>query len=412
MTDQQQETAYREWRTKIEPQPVPGKGRGLALATTEAVNPYSLMALGPDVSHWTPKSTDYSGCDFLIAKLGGSENAPQYGNPYSDDTLNYWAQVAYDLPNPQGGYGVPLIVYFMQNPRVYLDNQMTEPNLRQCSETTHPVFSEVLKAWHAGAAWKQIKEWFFDYEEASYWIQPPTDGDYWQRLFTDELRERFLHKFKANEAPYPFPKIPIGFYSRRSFMDLHYDGGKNPYSMWDYLHQHPEFSTWPANYPRKIPNVSVAEIRANWLPLASWVPYLLAEEDDPNHPLRELPWTYWQFSGEPDWNVFNGTPAELYKRLGFTPRSATTPPDPTPIPVPTVKYFATINKGITDLHLRSAPNTTAPILVHGFNPGVRFPVETIKVDGAITWAGLGEFAWFAVKQGTNAPYAVITEETV
>lgn len=90
----------------------------------------------------------------------------------------------------------------------------------------------------------------------------------------------------------------------------------------------------------------------------------------------------------------------------------TPPPDPgpDPIPVPTVKYFATIRQTATGLKLRTAPSTTAPILDYDFRPLPKFEIAGAPVVyGAITWASLG-MAWFAVKQGTTEPYAVITEE--
>lgn len=391
-----QRQAYSSWRSVIQPQKEPLLNKARQLIGAEQVNPYTLFALGPDVSHWTPKNTDYSGVDFAILKIGGSENAPVYGNPYIDDTFNFWMDYFYNLPNPQGGVGVPIIVYYMQNPRVYLDNQMTMKNVEQCDEHTHPVLSDVkdegiLKALHNGSAWKPIYGFFYDYEEASYWTQGDPIGDVWQNFMIDDLTNRFRGKIKANEKPYPFPKIFQGLYSRLSFMTEHYGGAKNPSNLWDWLHRHPELETWPSNYPRKIPNLSVSEIRKSWLPQANWVPYLLAEEDDPKNPLRRLPWSFWQFSGEPDWNLYNGTPQELYSWLGFTPRAHVDNP---------VFTKGSLDRG-TGVNVRYTPQVTLTNILGTMKAGSVVDVYGTKTVGNQLWIQINRDLWMCAKNGSQ-----------
>jgi hypothetical protein len=390
-TDSELKQLYQSWRNVIEPQPDPIQNKIRRLLGAD-VNPYSLMALGPDVSHWTPKDYNIEGSDFIVIKMGGSENAHEYGNPYTDDTFNYWIQKAWDTPNRHGGMGIPALSYWMQNPRVYLEGQMTEENLRQCTEETHPVFKEILQAWHAGADWKYIYEWFLDYEEASKWGK--TD-DYWQRFYDIELRDRFIHKMRANEQPYPFRQTKLGMYSRRTFMqDNFHPGphGENDFSIWSWLHNQPDFSTWCANYPRKIPNVSADEVRKNWLPLSNWVPYLIAEEDDPLNPKREKPWHYWQFSGEPDWSVYNGTPAELYARLGFTPRAIVVPPTD----------FKVGTLGSNGVRVRYTTSAASLTNVLGILPaGSVVDIYETKEVGADLWVRINRGLWMCARQGTT-----------
>jgi hypothetical protein len=401
----ERDLAYQAWRSIIEPQDIRGAG-SLSLLAADVINPYSKMALGKDISHYDDLTVDdprIRGVDFLIVKMGGSENHPNtpMGNPYIDDKFNRYVQLAYDLPNPQGGFGVPLVVYWFSGVRVYPDNGVVERNLHEYTEENHIVLSLMLKAWHSGAAWKQIKEIFFDYEEPCYWMDLPYKiEEYWVRLYHEDFRERLVYKMRNNpaDAAFPFPTIPIGLYSRRSFMTQH---NTSPYSLKPWLDQHPELSTWPANYPRKVPNTaSVAEVRKSWLPLASWKPYALRDDGS---------WTYWQFAGDPDWNLYNGTPQELYKRLNFTPRDVVVPPiDP---PVTVKKYYAKIRKTSVGLKLRTGPSTSAPVLVSDFRPTPRFEIDgEPKTIGSITWASLGR-AYFAVKTSTDV-YADVLVETV
>lgn len=395
---------------------LPGKSMGLAsLTDTAAINPYSLYALGKDISHYddlTVTDPRLVGVDFLIVKMGGSENNPRtpMGNPYIDDKFNRYVQLAYDLPNPQGGFGVPLIVYWMDGVRVYPDIGAVERNVHEYTEENHPVLSLMLQAWHAGAAWKQIKELFFDYEEPCYWMDAPYKiEEYWVKLFHEDLRDRFLHKMRNNPVgeKFPFPEIKLGLYSRRSFMDAH---ANSPYSMQIWLAQHPELSTWAANYPRRIPNTaSVAEVRKSWLPLESWKPYSLREDGS---------WDYWQFAGDPDWNLYHGTPQELYKRLDYTPRDIAIEPPPPPPPAPVKKYFATVRQAAVGLKLRRSKQVgiTTNIIDTDFRPTAQIPLKGAPVtEGSVTWAEMdyaGKSAFFGVKQDKNDPYADVVEKTV
>jgi hypothetical protein len=284
----------------------------------------------------------------------------------------------------------------MDNPRVYLEGQMTELNLRQCSEQTHPILSLVLPALHNGASWKyQIYGWYFDIEEASYWMsQGYTIDEYWQRLFEDELRDRWIHKIRADEQPYPFPKMHLGTYSRRSFLLQHFNPGahgENDYSIMSYIRDHPDMKTWPANYPQKVPNVSCAEIRAKWLPRKEWVPYKLFDEVDELHPTHAKPWDIWQFNGEPDLNLWNGTPKEMYAEIGFTPRPATPPP---------AVIFTKGTLGVDGVKVRFGPGTTYGIL--GILPaGSVIDVYEVKYSGSDVWVRINRGLWMCAKLGAQ-----------
>lgn len=365
-------SAYVSWRSVIEPQPELNLGNLLRFNT---INRYSLMALGPDVSHWTPKDYNIEGSDFIIIKMGGSETSHPYDNPYTDSNFNYWVDKAWNTPNRNGGVGIPVIVYWMQNPRVYFENGISKEQLYSFSEQDHIVFKEIIKAWHSGKAWKNILEFFFDFEEASLW---GGGSDLWQWIYTDELKNRITHKVNANEQPYPFPPVKIGMYSRLSFIKQH------PAIM-NWLRVNTDVSTWPANYPRRIPNsnpnITADEVRELYLPLDHWVPYPLLDMTLPDNKAREKSWDYWQFSGEPDWNVFNGTPQELYSRLGFVARENNNiPPEPDPIP-----EDPTSAKVISKVNIRTKPSTLNNIPYGTLPVGTEIEItDTIRNDEG-TW---------------------------
>jgi hypothetical protein len=227
---------------------------------------------------------------------------------------------------------------------------------------------------------------------------PYTIDEYWAKLYHEELRgNRLVHKMKNNspDDKYPFPEIPIGLYSRRSFMDQHYQGGKNPHSLWNWLIEHPELSTWAANYPRKVPNTAtVQEVRDNWLPLATWHPYSLRDDNS---------WTYWQFAGDPDWDLFNGTKEELYTRLKYVPRGVT-PPVPDPEPVEMITY-ATTTKPV---NMRKDPSTNQTAIAL-LPTGTKLEVVGTQNVGADVWRKVHYECWVADHVG-NTTYLNITEE--
>lgn len=340
--------AYKAARAKIEPQPYPVANRLrsiLGVASITAPTRYSAYAFGPDLSHYDDITLDakrakYPGVDFIIAKIGGSED---YRGAYIDDRWNDHAQLAYDLPNPSGGQGVPLIGYWFINPRIFLENQMTMANVTNATNETHPVMKVILQALRNGNAWKQIKELWFDYEEASYWSSTNYPvNDVWISFCIEDLRNRLRGLMGTDPK---FPKFTMGVYSRKSFMDAK---DTTEHSVQRYLIGKPELNIWSASYPREVSNnLSVAEIKRDWLPLDSWKPYSFGSS-----PLRPLQVAYWQFAGDVDWNVAMQTPAELYKRIGFTPRGAVEPPPPPPVDPPTNPDYAALAARVTALEAR------------------------------------------------------------
>jgi hypothetical protein len=341
---------YRAQRAQIEPQPYPVTTRirsALGVASLTAPTRYSAFAFGPDLSHYdtgtlAEKLVKYRGVDFIIAKIGGSED---YRGPYIDDRWNDHAQLAYDLPNPQGGWGVPLIGYWFANPRTYLEGQMSMEDVKAFTNEAHPVMSKILQALHNGAGWKQLKGFYQDYEEASYWITAPWKmNDTWMTFYMEDIFDR-LRGIAGKDKT--FPKMRQGVYSRKSFVDLH-DTSVN--SVQQYLCGKPDYDIWSASYPREVSNaLSVAEIKRDWLPLDGWNPYQFGSS-----PKRSLPVALWQFAGDVDWNVAMQTPAEMYKRLGFTPRGIVDPPPPPVDPPPTDTDYTALEARVAEIEKRLA----------------------------------------------------------
>jgi hypothetical protein len=306
-------------------------------------NPYSKMALGVDVSHWERfTADDLRGVDYIIAKIMGTESA---GGPVIDGNWNYYAQLAYDLD-------VPLMGYVFINPRVFIEGCMTVGNVESCPNEQHPLMGPMLKALANGSAWKQIKMMFADYEEASEWCNPPYHVDsFWMRYMIEDWRNRtksLMGKDVYNNG-HPFPRFEMGIYSRQTWVHQH---DTDDYSIERYLYGHPELQIWCANYPRRLPKTAKpADVRASWLPQSDWTPKPFGFTDK-----REKPWLFWQFSGDPDWNLFNGTKDELYSRVGYVPHGTITPPVVVPPPAPAKRYFLTVNTSY--VNVRTKPGIT------------------------------------------------------
>ncbi len=296
---------------------------------------YKTFAFGPDLSHYdagtlAEKTAKYKGVDFIIAKIGGSED---YRGPGIDDRWNDHAQLAWDLD-------VPLIGYWFANPRTFLEGQLSMASVNTMTNEAHPIVSKILQALRNGTGWKQIKELYLDYEEASYWSDPKWPiNDVWMRFYIEDVRNRL----KGMMGSGTLPRFEIGVYSRKSFVDLH---DNNDHSIQQYLIGRPELSIWSASYPREVSNaLSVAEIKASWLPLDTWKPYQFGSS-----PARSLPVAFWQFAGDVDWNVAMQTPAQLYARLGFAQHGATPPPvEPPPVEPPTSPDLTALMARVAEL---------------------------------------------------------------
>lgn len=281
---------------------------------------YADKALGRDLSHYdTITIEDVRGLDFLICKMGGSENDSHssMGNPYMDEKFNGYVQMAWDLDIPCGAY-------WFVGPRVYLEGGMTTINVQQCTDENHPVMSQILRGMHAGTGWKGINFLAFDVEEASKWIDLPYKVDpFWMTFYLEDLRGRIVKRQKAGT----FPDIPLGIYSRKSWVDA-WDGPDANHNLSTFLANHPEWFNWTANYPRNIPAVPIASVRANWLPLDTW--------KSSNFTARMA--DFWQFDDSPDLNLYAGTPAEL--RAWCKYKSHAGIPQPPPTTDPTLAQLA------------------------------------------------------------------------
>lgn len=115
------------------------------------------------------------------------------------------------------------------------------------------------------------------------------------------------------------------------------------------------------------------------MPLDYWVPYPLLDMSKPENQVREKSWDYWQFSGEPDWNVFNGTPQELYNRLGFVPRDIDEP-EPDPIP-----EEPTSAKVISNVNIRTMPSTKNNIPLGILQVGKEIEIANTIVNKEGKW---------------------------
>ena len=367
--------------------PAPKKTLLQRLGLVSVPSLYSTYALGRDLSHYDLVTLkDLEGYDFIIAKIMGCESQ---GGAYLDEKWNYHAQLAWDLPSPLSTpenplFGVPLIGYVFSNPRVFLEIPMTPENLANCSNEAHPVMQILIPALHAGSGWKQVLELYFDYEAPSYWIDAPyTVDDYWMRLFHLDVIAR-LKKIKRDDPSFPLKKV--GMYSRRNFVEVH---DLNDFSIQRYLIGDPTIEIWAAGYPRKVPNnIGVAEIRANWLPLDTWMPAPFGWSKD-----RAMPVRYWQFNGEPDLNLYMGTVAKLYAELGFMPHEAAV----IPVPVPS-SLKGTVLSSI-GVKIRKGPGTGFDQL--GSCPkDFQVDIFETKQDGIYTWRRINRNMWMCSRQGT------------
>jgi len=349
------------------------------------VNPYSTFALGKDFSHWDGPITAemVKGLDFVVGKIGGSENDPHssLGNPYTDETFANNCQVAYDA-------GVPFMGYWFVGARVWIENAWTKSMVYTKPNESHPVMQSILPQLHAGNGWKAVSEFWLDWEDASDWTTYPGGIPApWHTFYMDDLRARI--------AGLP-RKMPLVVYSRKSYVDrIEATDRDLNFSTW--MSNRPEIGICAASWPRRIPNTATAaEVRANYLPAATWKPYTFGYS-----PAREKTWQYWQFSGDPDWIIYNGTPAELHARLGFTPRPTDPGDQPTdpgnpPPPVPT-KQQLTITAQL--VNVRMAPDTSDDEnIITQWGTGKTADVAEVITDKAgNTWAKVSLTAYVAVK---------------
>jgi hypothetical protein len=197
---------------------------------------------------------------------------------------------------------------------------------------------------------KAISAFWFDIEDASDVQGSGVCGDVWITEALEHLRERIT----ANKLAGTFPKIPLGVYSRNSFIYAYNPDGSARYpGLQTWLEQHPEVLIWTANYRSmaggKFP---LATLRTTARPAEISKPSAFGY--NPKKPrLRE--WSCWQYYGSAgglkpylapevaegtsaiDLNLWNGDVAAMRADLGIV---EVTPPPVEPPPATGGDYEA------------------------------------------------------------------------
>lgn len=290
-------------------------------------------AFGIDVSRWqTSLNLAPGDVDFVICKMGGSES---YGLPYEDKMWAAHVDAAYKS-------GAVAMGYWFLSPRYYLEHQWTLPGMKGATDDADPIVKQILSSIKN----KAIKALWFDIEDASDVRDNGPCGDVWITEHLEHLRERIVaNKIKGN-----FPNIPLGVYSRSSFIyAVNSDGSTRFPALQVWLEQHPEVMIWTANYRSmaggKYP---LATIKTNARPVDTSRP--LPFGYNPNKP-RLKEWYCWQYYGSApglkpyqapevangasalDLNLWNGDVAAMKADLGIvdtTPPPGEKPPTTTP----------------------------------------------------------------------------------
>lgn len=364
----------------------PANPSGLARRLLAAIvpNPRLGFAIGKEVDENSADTfTTLAGVDFLVANMGGTERS---GGAYVDLKFNYYAQVAADL-------GVPLVGSWASGPRAFFENGMTRENVDQCPDEKHPVMEPLLRSWHSGTRWKNVRELFVRYDETSYQIDRPyTVDSQWMRFYIDDMRNRLASR--AKNDPY-FPKFIFGILSRGPFVE---SKDTDDYSIQKYLIGRPEIDIITARYPKTIPtSATAAQVRESYIPAADVDPFVFGWTKD-----RVKPWEFWRFAGTPgpNWVIANFTRAELFARFGMVDNGPVVLPDEPPAPV-VKKYWAVIHSNDTRVRLRTSIDTTndSNILFTGLPVNVKIPVTNPEVDGSIVWVHVDGV--FAIKTATD-----------
>lgn len=264
------------------------------------------------------------GIDFGICKMGGSN-----GGLYIDDKFAYHVQSFYDA-------GAAVMAYWYVDPTWYLNREFNLNNVKAQSNADHKILQTIIQATRSGnTAWKAIRALFFDVEQDGA-------GDVWNMTYIEDLRERIV----ALQAVGEYPKIPLGIYSRASYINT-----QPAVKTW--VEQRPEIIVWTANYMTAYPGkfMPIADYKTNSLPLATQNPIWFG--DNPAKPKQYK--RFWQYHGtfagcqyatcpeilgssKPsglDLDIFEGTRAEMFAMLGVKD-PLETPPPPVDPPLPPV----------------------------------------------------------------------------
>jgi len=282
-------------------------------------------AWGTDVCIYQDTATFAPGViDFGVARMNISNGYPVKDNQFANHVQRF-----YD------GFAVPM-AYWVVNSAYYTDRQMNMSNLANMTNDKHTVLQCIIESLRAGDRWKAVGILWFDCEL-------PGAGDVWNAAYLEDLRSRIVALQKAGQ----FPKVLLGVYSRKSWIDT-----QPAVQVW--LEQHPEILIWGANYLTSFPGLkadSLAQVRAQRLPITGQTPRWFGD----NQAKPKLYKRFWQYHGTapgcqpvtcPEISG-NGTPSgldldvceytrkELFALVGMTDRlGAVEPPPPPPPPVP------------------------------------------------------------------------------
>lgn len=276
-------------------------------------NIWDGKAWGIDVSRYQATVNIQPGViDFGIAKLGGSESGVFVDAKFSDHV-----QAIYDAG------AVPLAYWFV-DASYYTSRGYTLGGVTGQVNDKHPILQKIIEGLRAGNGWKAVKALFFDLETNG-------PGDVWNATYLEDLRNRIADLRKTGG----FPNIPLGVYSRASFIDTQA-------SVKTWLEQRPEIIIWTANYTSAMPplHAPLAQVRKERLPVQK--PLWFGDNSAKPKQYRR----FWQYHGSSastaviscpevlsgnsgpsalDLNVWEGSPAELRAEFGMT---QTTPPPP------------------------------------------------------------------------------------
>jgi len=264
--------------------------------------------------------------DFGVARMNVSN-----GDPIKDSKFAQHIQAFYDA------CAVPM-AYWVVNSSYYTNRQMTLTNMTQQSNGNHPILNCIQQSLHAGSGWKAVGVLWFD-------VEMPGAGDVWNAAYLEDLRNRMVTLQKTGE----FPKIILGVYSRKSFIDT------QP-AVVTWLEQHPEIAIWTANYRTDTPALvanDLAQVRALRQPITGHAPIWFGDNAAKPKQYKR----FWQYHGTGggckaitcpeisgnnipsglDLDIFEGTRKELFEMVGMTDRLGIVPPPPPPIIPPDIE---------------------------------------------------------------------------
>jgi hypothetical protein len=183
-------------------------------------------AWGIDLSRYqTVANIPEGSIDFAIAKMGGSE--------YSDGA-RLDVMFAQHIDAIYKAKAIPMAYWYVDS-SYYTKRGHSLGDLPKFTNANHPILKVIVEGMRAGNGWKYVKALFFDVETAGA-------GDVWNAAYCEDLRDRIVEMQRAGT----FPNIPLGVYSRQSFVITQPAFG-------NWVAEHPELIIWTANYLKAFP---------------------------------------------------------------------------------------------------------------------------------------------------------------